>query len=118
MYITTITETLRRKQEQEIDKAKTRRNKLNTARAASTGRLQRQKHLAETTADPTLRARVKSKLHEPTKVYLANRVTAEELDARERQRSSGGAHDARVVSRGYDLKFSGRAIPAWTRGVM
>ena len=109
---------MRRKQEQEIDKAKTRRVQLNTARerAASTGRMRRQKELAETTTDPTLRSRVKSKLHEPTKVSLASRLTAEDLEARERQRSRGSAHNARVVSGGYDLKFSGRAIPAWTRG--
>lgn len=114
----TFSELLRQKQEQEIDKAKNRRKKLNVARAASTGRLQRQKELAETATDPAMKARVKSKLHEPTKVYLANRLTAADLDAREHQRNSGGAHEGRVASGGYDLKFTGRAIPAWTRGVM
>jgi len=111
-------EELRKKREEEIDKAKMKRNKINAARAASTGRLQRQQKLAETATDPAMKARVKSKLHEPTKVYLANRLTAEDLDAREQQRNSGGAHDGKIASGGYDLKFTGRAIPAWTRGVM
>ena len=109
---------LRRKQKEEIEKAKARRNKINRQRAASTGRLQRQKDLAETAVDPELKSRVKSKLHEPTKVYMSNRLTAEDLEMRERKRQSGGAHDAKIVCGGYDLKFTGRAIPSWTRGVM
>lgn len=57
-----------------------------------------------------------SKLHQSTKAVNAQKITPEELDSREYQRKHGGAHSARVASGGYDLKYSGRAIPAWTKG--
>jgi hypothetical protein len=43
----------------------------------------------------------------------------ETLDDAARKRSSSTAHSSRVAMGGYDLKFSGRAAPAWCpRGIL
>ncbi len=78
-------------------------------------------NLRETKLKQTESTRVQwegpSKLLNLTKAAQSNRLTSEELDCAEHRRLSGSAHSARVASGGYDLKFSGRAIPVWRKGV-
>ena len=56
-----------------------------------------------------------SKLLAPTKASEGHRLTVEELDEMEHRRVAGPAHTARVAGGGYDLKFCGKAVPAWVR---
>ena len=58
---------------------------------------------------------IESKVMEATKASKSHRLSQDELDASERRRSSGGAHERRVAYGGYDLKYSGRATPAWRK---
>ncbi len=110
---------MRKKQESEIERAKERRTQVEAARAASTGRLTRQKEMAKATEPKLDSSRLGTRVYEKhTKAHAAGRLTADDLDAMERQRSTGGAHDTKIASGGYDLKFSGRAIPLWTRGAI
>lgn len=86
-----------------------------TSQQAKSARADRMKELAKDASLSVVGEGVESKLLQPTKASLSNRLTAEELDHAERKRSTRGAHDSKVAFGGYDLKFSGRAIPAWTR---
>jgi hypothetical protein len=60
---------------------------------------------------------VQSKLLSATKASVAQAVHPEELDMAERRRASGIAHQSFVAKGGYDLKFSGRAIPVWRKAL-
>jgi hypothetical protein len=51
----------------------------------------------------------------PTKAYDAQRLTGEHLDEAERRRTSQGAHSRNIAMSGRDLKYVGRAIPAWRK---
>lgn len=58
---------------------------------------------------------VESKLMTSTKASDAQKITADELDMASRRRITTSAHDSRVPKGGYDLKYSGRAIPLWRK---
>jgi exopolysaccharide biosynthesis protein len=54
-----------------------------------------------------------NRLVAPTHTSTANKVSLEDLDYAERKRTVINAHDSKVAFSGRDLKFSGRAVPAW-----
>ena len=104
--------TLRRRQARDLGVAKERLQKTSSKQQASNARETRLKEtekMKQAWEGP-------SKLLDSTKAAIAQRVTTEELDDREHRRLHGSAHSSRIASGGYDLKYSGRAIPSWTRG--
>jgi hypothetical protein len=106
---------IRRRRHQDLERAKEKRQKAQEARESLTARFERQQELGKMASLSVVGEHVESKLHSSTKASISQRMTAEELDAAEIRRQSKGAHDRKVAYGGYDLKFSGRAIPAWTR---
>lgn len=59
-----------------------------------------------------------SRLLAPTKASNSNALSGEHLDEAERRRATQGAHSSNVALSGRDLKFSGRAIPAWRKAAI
>jgi hypothetical protein len=115
LFLTSVPDLIRRRRHQDLEKAKEKRQKAQEARDGLTARYERQQELGKMASLSVVGEHVESKLHSATKASVSQRMTAEELDAAEIRRQSKGAHERRVASSGYDLKFSGRAIPAWTR---
>jgi hypothetical protein len=50
-----------------------------------------------------------------TKAFESNKVSVIDLDAAHTRRVTGGAHTRNIAMGGYDLKFKGRATPAWCK---
>lgn len=106
---------LRQKQIINIEKSKEKHIKIQEAKKSLQSRLDHQMELGKQASLSIVGEDVKSKLYEPTKLYERNKITHEQLDATEIRRNSKSAHERNVAYGGYDLKFVGRAIPAWTR---
>ena len=56
-----------------------------------------------------------NRLLAPTKASYSNALSGEHLDEAEIRRATQCAHSSNVAMSGRDLKFSGRAIPAWRK---
>jgi hypothetical protein len=106
---------MRRRHIQNLEKAKEKLSKAQVAKDGIKSRLDRQMELGKMASLSVVGEHVESKLYSATKASVSHRMTSEELDAAEIRRQSKGAHEGRVAYGGYDLKFAGRAIPAWTR---
>ena len=104
---------LRSRQARDFETAKERLNKT----AAKQESLMAREFILKKTESMHQQWEGPSKLLSSTKAAAAQRVTPEELDDRENRRLHGSAHSSRVASGGYDLKYSGRAKPSWTKGV-
>ncbi len=104
---------MRRRQSKDLEVAKERLKKTITKQSTLNARELRLKQ----TENLKLQWQGPSKLLASTKAAEAHKLTPEELDNAEYRRIHGSAHSSRVASGGYDLKFSGRAIPAWCRGI-
>ena len=102
-----------RRKERDLHLAKERLQKTNTKQNMLNAREVRLKQ----TENQRVQWEGPSKLLNLTKAAQLNRLTSEELDCAEHKRLSGSAHNSRVASGGYDLKFSGRAVPVWRKGI-
>ena len=51
----------------------------------------------------------------PTKASNSQALSGEYLDQAERKRATVSAHSSNIAMSGRDLKFSGRAVPAWRK---
>jgi hypothetical protein len=78
--------------------------------------LERERRLRESESN-RLKWEGPSKLLDSTTAYVRRKVTGEELDNAEYQRLHGSAHSKKIAGAGYDLRFSGRAIPTWRKGL-
>ena len=103
---------MRRRQARDLEAAKERLEKKSAKQKSLNSREARLRE----TEKLKLQWEGPSKLLNSTKAVNAQKVTPEELDEREYHRKHDGAHSTRIASGGYDLKYAGRAIPAWTRG--
>lgn len=106
---------MRRRSFQNIEKAKERHLKIQETKESKNSRFDRQMELGKQASLSVVGEHVESKLHAATRASNSHRMTSEELDAAEIQRQKKSAHERKVAYGGYDLKFVGRAIPAWTR---
>jgi hypothetical protein len=103
----------RRRQARDLEVAKERQKKVAQKQGSINAReesLKKTEHLKMEWEGP-------SKLLAMTKAAEAYKISNEELDGAEQRRLRGSAHSSRVASGGYDLRFVGRAIPAWRKGL-
>ena len=56
-----------------------------------------------------------ARLLRETKAVEMAKVNIDDLDAADMRRAVAGAHAQRIPLGGYDLKFSGRSKPNWSR---
>jgi hypothetical protein len=108
---------MRRRQSQNIQQAREKREKILHMQSELKRREEKQLQLAKEAESKVVGNNVESKVMEPTKASESHRLRQDELDANERRRNSRGAHERSVAYGGYDLKFSGRAVPAWRKGI-
>lgn len=106
----------RRKVSEDLDWARKRKELCDAGARAAADREERfqeaQRFLQAAGKAPVV-SRDPSRLFAPTAASRGQKLSTEELDYREHQRATGGAHSAAVACGGYDLKFIGRAIPSW-----
>ena len=106
---------MRRRQSLSIEQAKIRREKIVASQSELKWREERQMKLAKEAELKIVGSDVESKLMKPTKASISYRLSPDELDSNDRRRKGSGAHERQVAYGGYDLKFSGRAVPAWRK---
>lgn len=104
---------IRRRQERDKEMALKRLEKTVSKQSAV---LERERRLKDSESK-RVRWEGPSKLLDPTTAHVRRKVSGEELDNAEYQRQHGSAHSKRIAGAGYDLKFTGRAIPTWRKGL-
>lgn len=94
-----------------MKRALTRLQKVQSKREAETKR----ENLLMTESKLEIAERDPMRLLRETKAVERAKVRIEDLDAAETRRVISGAHSQKIPLGGYDLKFSGRSKPSWSR---
>ena len=106
----------RRRAERDLQLAKKRLESKETKQQKDAARELRFKEMQRKLTEKTAALpRSKSQLLAQTAASRGQQLSIEALDLMEHRRAHSGAHAAPVAGGGYDLKFVGRAIPAWVR---
>jgi hypothetical protein len=105
---------MRRRQEKDLEVARTRSEKVEAANSKKTSR---EKAIMEAAVPVTgaVAERDPDRLLSGTKASERNKLSYEALDAAERRRSSVGAHGANIALNARDLQYAGRATPQWIK---
>ena len=115
IYLICITAEIRRRQARDIEDTKQRIEQKELYKKQSRPR---SVIISEIIAGTDFTANAKRdplRLLAPTKASNSQALSGEHLDEAERKRSTQAAHSSNIAMSGRDLKFSGRAIPAWRR---
>lgn len=108
---------LRRRQALSIQQAREKRELIVHKKSEVKRREEKQLKLAKEAELKVVGSNVESKIMEPTKASESHRLRPDVLDSNEIKRKTEGAHERSVAYGGYDLKYSGRAVPAWRMGI-
>eukprot|EP01031_Cornospumella_fuschlensis_P029120 gene29120-35146_t len=106
---------LRRRQEQDLELARQRKEKLDEIAMKTNERERRVTELLREVKPVAGAERDPSRVLSGTKAYEAGKVYVEDLDEAEHKRATRGAHSATIAMSGRDLQFTGRAKPTWMR---
>lgn len=97
--------------DRDMEKVRERVKRLDEKRTKD----ERREKLLMTESKSELAERDPQRLLRETKAFESNKANALDMDTAARSRAVGGAHAAKVFMGGYDLKFKGRAKPAWCK---